>query len=187
MPSSADRFANGGDSQNILQDIELAVRSNVNLLIIGGDPLVRRSVALWVHRQSDRGGGPFVVIDQLGGVEWLSGPGSGLPGQSRIPKANQLEAWVDSARGGTLLLEEVADLSWAQQTELLQFLERRITEPRASQADASPGVRIVSGTRYQLLDRIASTQFHPDLFYRLNVICLVVPPGMAQMSEPIGT
>jgi DNA-binding NtrC family response regulator len=184
---SADLTATVGDSQEVQQDVELAVRLDVNLLITGGDPLARKSLAHWVHHWSDRGGGPFVALDRVGSVEWPSGSELGCPGQGRIPQADQFEAWVDSARGGTLLLEEVADLSWAVQTELLHFLERRVTQPRWSHADASHGTRIMAATSYELLDRIASTQFRPDLFYRLNVISVVVPSGTAQMRETIGT
>jgi DNA-binding NtrC family response regulator len=186
-PPTADLTAMVGDSQDVQQDVELAIRSDVNLLITGGDPLARKSLAHWVHDWSDRGGGPFVALDRLGSVECLSGSQLGCPGQGRIPKADQLEAWVDSARGGTLLLEELFDLSWALQTELLHFLERRVTQPRGGQADASRGARIMAATSYELLDRIASTRFRPDLFYRLNVIRVAVPSATAQMRLTIGT
>jgi transcriptional regulator of acetoin/glycerol metabolism len=179
-PRSADLTATVGDVQDFQQDVELAVRSEVNLLLTGGDPLARQSLAQWVHHWSDRGAGPFVALDRVGSVEWLSGSELACPGQGWIPKANQLEASVDLARGGTLLLEEVADLSWALQTELLHFLERRVTQPRRSQADGSRGARIMAATSYDLLDRIASAQFRPDLFYRLNMIRVALPSGTAQ-------
>ena len=76
---------------------------------------------------------------------------------------------------GTILIEEVADLSWEQQSQLSRILESRTVQGWDHRANLSLDARIISGTSHQLLERVASNQFRADLFYRLNVIHIVLP------------
>jgi DNA-binding NtrC family response regulator len=78
------------------------------------------------------------------------------------------------------LIEEVGDLSWDQQTGLLFYLERRAGVALAGAADDP---RIIAASNYWLFDRIASTEFRPDLFYRLNLIHVVLPLSAVRNPE----
>jgi DNA-binding NtrC family response regulator len=79
---------------------------------------------------------------------------------------------------GTLLIEEIGDWSLSEQTALMQFLE--MSRKRGATATDARPVRLISGTDYWLLDLVAAKQFRGDLFYRLNVIHLVLPSGASR-------
>jgi transcriptional regulator of acetoin/glycerol metabolism len=171
--------------QDVRQDLDAAVESDVNVLITGGDPVSREFLARRIHSQSDRQTRPFVVLDRRAAADMFGGPATQLPCEC-------LESDADLSRvcpkhlglGGTLLIEEVGDLSWAQQTELLSYLERRAVGADGTAAVASGDPRIISASSYGLFDRIASTEFRPDLFYRLNLIHVVFPLGTVSGPEP---
>jgi transcriptional regulator of acetoin/glycerol metabolism len=161
--------------EDIRRDIEAAVRSDFTVLISGGDPISRKSLAHQIHRRSDRGGRPLFVMKSDAFIEFFETLDINVPFPSLVvgartrhaPRANGIE-------GGTLLIEEVADLSWEEQSKLLLFLEHA-TQRNHSQPRGVRDARIMSGTGHQLLNRVASKQFRADLFYRLNTIHLVLP------------
>lgn len=162
-------------SRGVQEDIEAAVRSDVNLLLSGGDRITRRFLAHQIHHRSDRGAGPFVVVDHLGSVTSPRDIGRGRSRRGQVSVAALLAPSVDWTRGGTLFLEEIADLSETRQTEWLHALERGLTQRRRRRADASDDMRIIAATSDERLDQIPSTPVGADLFYRLNLIHVVVP------------
>lgn len=153
----------GRDSKEIQRDIEAAVRSDLTVLISGGDVMSRNSLAHRIHERSNRHDRPLIVVDRdaFFGVS-LSG----------LDLDNA--AWAEWSNAGTILIEEVADLSWEQQSQLFHILERG-GEGWDHRTNESRSARIISGTSHELLKRVASNQFRADLFYRLNVIHLVLP------------
>jgi two-component system, NtrC family, response regulator PilR len=162
---------------DVRRDLGAAVRSDVNVLITGGDPISREALARRIHGRSDRHDRPFVVLDRRATAE-LFGE-SPLKGHADClqSEADQRGGWPKHlAQGGTLLIEEVADLSWQQQAELMVYLERRAI-PGDGTTRASDDPRVITASSYWLFDRIASTEFRPDLFYRLNLIHVVLPLG----------
>jgi DNA-binding NtrC family response regulator len=170
---------------DVQRDLEVAARSDINVLITGGDPVSRECLARRIHGDSDRQDRPFVVLDRLAAAEMFGKPADQLPCEC-------LESDVDECRagpkqkglGGTLLIEEVGDLSWDQQTELLFYLDRRAGGTQAG-ADGDP--RIITASSYWLFDRIASAEFRPDLFYRLNLIHVVFPLGARPSKAQTGS
>ena len=152
-------------------DLDAAVSSDLAVLISGGDAVSRKSLAHWIHRRSDRSTRPMVVVDSAAFTELLAATVGRDPARA-------------SARsGGTLLIEEIAQCSWQQQSELVRFLDG-ISQPQA--ANGKPETRLISGTDGWLLDRVASREFRPDLFYRLNAIHLVLPAGARTRSVDSG-
>ena len=159
--------------EDVQQDIEAAAQSDLNVLISRGDPLTRKALAHRIHRRSDRRHGPLVVIDRGGAGELFGSFGLNRPTQTLGPEADHRGTWrTRSAVGGTLLIDDVADLSWEQQTEFLLFLERHAVQRKGTWTH---DLRIITGTSDWLLDRIASSQFRADLYYRLNLIHVVLP------------
>jgi transcriptional regulator of acetoin/glycerol metabolism len=159
------------DSEEIRRDIEAAVQSDLTVLISGGDTMSRKSVAQRIHRHSDRNARSLLVVDRHafeGSV-----PGTDFP-QAAPP------AW-DHA--GTILIEEIADLSWDQQSQLVRILEWPIVQGWDRRANLSRNARLITGTRYELLDLVAARQFRADLFYRLNVIHIVLPSEWVPTSD----
>jgi transcriptional regulator with AAA-type ATPase domain len=171
---------------DVRQDLDAAARSEVNVLITGGDPVSREFLARRIHGQSDRKNRPFVVLDRRAAADMFSRPATQLPCEC-------LESDADLCRvcpkhlglGGTLLIEEVGDLSWTQQTALLFYLERRAVGADGTTGGDLGDPRIISASNYWLFDRIASTELRPDLFYRLNLIHVVFPLGTVRSPEPI--
>jgi Nif-specific regulatory protein len=91
---------------------------------------------------------------------------------------------VAAAEGGTLLLDEVADLSAGAQAKLLQLLQVREYHPLGSTEAVRADVRIISATNADLLDRVATRQFREDLYYRLHVLPLAIP-DLSERREDI--
>jgi len=137
------------------RDIECAIRSDVNVLISGGDDRTRLALAHVLHQRTRRMDEPFVVMER----DRLSGG---------------REGW-EFPPGGTLFIEEVGDLSPAMQTELMAFLDRRSAQSKGGRVQHSRGTRVVAATTYNLFERIAQQRFREDLFYRLNAIHVVLP------------
>jgi DNA-binding NtrC family response regulator len=160
---------------DVQQDLEVAARSDINVLITGGDPVSREFLARQIHEDSDRQDRPFVVLDRLAAAEMFGKPADQLPCECLASKVDQRRPGPKhQGLGGTLLIEEVGDLSRDQQTELLFYLNRLAVVTRAG---AAGDPRIITASNYWLFDRIASAEFHPDLFYRLNLIHVVCPLG----------
>jgi transcriptional regulator of acetoin/glycerol metabolism len=162
------------------KDLEAAVRSDLNVLITRGDPVSRKCLARRIHARSDRHDRPFVVLDRRAAAE-LFGKLCDCAGA----KGERSGAWPSHlTHGGTLLIEEVVDLSWEQQSELLFYLERRAVRTDGVET-GTHAPRVIAASSHWLLDRIASTEFRPDLFYRLNLIHVVLPLGTVR--APLAT
>lgn len=148
-------------SADIRRDIEAAVRSDLTVLISGSDVMHRKSLAHEIHQSSDRSDRRLVVINRGAFIA----PGRELSDAARTE-------WMSA---GTVLIEEVADLSQEQQSQLSLILDGRHLQGSDHRRDGSREARIISETGHQLFDRVASKQFRADLFYRLNLIHLVLP------------
>ena len=170
---------------DVQQDLEAAARSDLNVLITGGDPDSRELLARRIHGDSDRRDGPFVILDRRAAAEMFGKPATQLPCECLESDVDQCDAGPKHrGLGGTFLIEEVGDLSWDQQTGLLFHLERRAGVTRAG---AAGDPRIITASSYWLFDRIASTEFRSDLFYRLNLIHVVLPLGARPSKAQTGS
>ena len=87
------------------------------------------------------------------------------------------------AEGGTLFLDEIGDISAALQVRLLRFLQERTYEPLGSAEAVAADVRIVAATNRQLMDLVREGTFRQDLFYRVNVVCMKIPPLRDRMED----
>jgi DNA-binding NtrC family response regulator len=135
-------------------DIGLAIVSDVNILISGGDADARTSLACLIHQRSVLRASSFVVFSP----------------QRELETAETREV-IRASSGGTLFIEELAGLNSETQDELLRIVDARLSDPPL----AAPR-RVIAATGDNLLDRIAAEEFNADLFYRLNSIHLVLRP-----------
>ena len=126
---------------------------------------MENALAHEIHRRSDRRDRPLVVVDREAFVDRAVVSGTDLPDAA-------CSEWMSA---GTILIEEVADLSWEQQSQLSLLLERRTLQRPDHRVDGSRDARLISATGHQLFDCVTSKQFRADLFYRLNLIYLVLP------------
>ena len=157
--------------------LEQLAPSDVTVLVSGETGTGKEVVAQALHKQSPRSGGPFVVFDcgavtphlmtaELFGYE----PGA-FTGASQA-RAGLLE----EAEGGTLFIDEIAELSLDLQPMLLGVLERKRSRRIGGKRDLSHDIRVVAATHRNLAEAVRAGEFRQDLFYRLSVGHLKVPP-----------
>jgi DNA-binding NtrC family response regulator len=177
-----------GASKPMRKLFELADRvaqADVTVLIEGESGTGKELLATEVHRRSNRGKGPFVPLNCAALPEHLIE--SELFGYEKgafTGAASMKRGKFELAHGGTLFLDEVGDMSLATQAKLLRVLETRQVQRLGGTADLEVDVRIVSATNKDLGAEIAKQTFREDLYYRLRVVLLKLPP-LREHSEDI--
>jgi len=154
-----------------------AARSRAVILITGESGTGKQMVAEYVHRQSDRAQGPFVYVNCVALADeliesTLFGHEKGAFTGALAKKPGRFE----SADGGTAFLDEVGDISPSLQTKLLHFLESGEFERVGGTRTLSVDCRVVAATNRDLGEEVRAGRFRGDLFFRLNVIGLHLPP-----------
>jgi DNA-binding NtrC family response regulator len=164
-----------------------AAQTNSSVLITGETGTGKEVVARALHRFSSRRAGPFVAINCAALPENLLE--SELFGHEKgafTGAAAQRKGRFELADGGTLFLDEIGDLSLGLQVKLLRVLQERSFERLGGTQSVSVDVRIVAATHRDLEEDVKHGRFRADLFYRLNVLCIRVPPLRKRPSDVIG-
>jgi transcriptional regulator with PAS, ATPase and Fis domain len=170
---------------DIKEEIERVSKSDAKVLITGESGTGKELVAQALHQSSDRASGPFVAVNCAGLPETLLE--SELFGYMRgsftgayRDKPGKLEV----AHGGTVFLDEIGEMTLRMQGLLLRFLETGELQKVGGYGDSKPvNVRVLTATNRNLRDLVTQGQFREDLFYRINVIQLVVPPLRERKSD----
>ncbi len=152
-------------------------RSDDTVLITGESGTGKELVARELHRRSARRAGPFVAVNCAAFPEGLLE--AELFGHEKGAFTGALkrrEGRFEAARGGTLLLDEVAEMSPAAQAKLLRVLQEGTYQPLGTNETVRADARIVAATHRNLKHRIAQHTFREDLYFRLKVLELPVPP-----------
>ena len=177
-----------GDSPAISElrlEIERTARSEAKVLITGESGVGKELVARAVHAHSPRAPRPFVAVNCAGLPETLLE--SELFGHvkgSFTGAYRDKQGKLEMADGGTLFLDEVGEMTLRMQGLLLRFLETgELQKVGADRVRATVNIRVIAATNKNLRDLIAQQAFREDLFYRLNVIHLVVPPLRERRSD----
>jgi DNA-binding NtrC family response regulator len=164
--------------REISEDVECASRTDAKVLITGESGVGKEVVARLIHQQSARRLAPFVAINCAGVPDSLLE--SELFGHVRGSFTDAYadkRGWLDQAHNGTIFLDEVGEMSSRMQAVLLRFLENgEIQRVGATRPTASAAVRVIAATNRDLLSRVGEKQFRDDLYYRLNVIRIAIPP-----------
>ncbi len=159
-------------------DIERTARSDAKVLITGESGVGKELVARSVHAHSGRAAKPFIAVNCAGLPETLLE--SELFGHvkgSFTGAYRDKQGKLEMADGGTLFLDEVGEMTLRMQGLLLRFLETgELQKVGADRARTTVNIRVIAATNRNLRELIAQQAFREDLFYRLNVIHLVVPP-----------
>jgi two-component system C4-dicarboxylate transport response regulator DctD len=163
--------------ENLRRQILELAGTSVNILLRGDTGSGKERVARCLHDFSARAGKPFVALNCAAIPEHLfeselfgheSGAFTGAQGK-RIGR-------IEHADGGTLFLDEVESLPLAQQVKLLRVLQEKTLERLGSNKSIRVDLRVISAVKPDLLDEVKAGRFREDLYYRLNVASLRIPP-----------
>lgn len=162
--------------QSVLKTVMKVAATDATVLLFGESGTGKELIAKTIHFQSKRVKGPFVAINCAAIPENLleaelfgSEKGAFTGAVKRIGKFEQ-------ADGGTIFLDEVGELPISLQPKLLRVLQERTIEPLGSSKTIKVDVRIISATNKDLSEEIRKGNFREDLFWRLNVIPIYIPP-----------
>ena len=163
--------------RQVFDRIDRIAPTNVNVLILGETGTGKELVAREIHKRSERSNGPFIAINCGALPENLmeSEIFGHVKGAFTGAVANK-KGCFELANGGTLFLDEIGEMSAKLQVKLLRAIqERQITRV----GDTNPrqvDIRLLSATHVDLQEAIKQNRFREDLFYRINVVGLQLPP-----------
>jgi two-component system nitrogen regulation response regulator NtrX len=182
-PAASSLVGRSPCMNQLRQTIERAAKANSRIMIVGPSGAGKELTARTLHNQSSRSEGPFVVINaaaitpermefELFGVEQTDGQ------QPR--KAGALE----EAHGGTLFIDEIGDMPRETQNKIMRVLVDQTFQRAGGTAKINVDVRIISSTARNLEEEIAAGRFREDLYHRLSVVPIRVPP-LSERREDI--
>jgi len=163
--------------QEVFSSIRKVATTDVPVLIVGESGTGKELVAKAIHRQSSRKDFPFVVIN-CGAIpetlleSELFGHEKGAFTGAHIQRKGRFE----TAQGGTLFLDEIGELSLALQVKLLRFLQEQKVERIGGREEISVDARVLAATNKDLKQAMNGGKFREDLYYRLGVVTILLPP-----------
>jgi two-component system response regulator PilR (NtrC family) len=164
--------------------IDKVSRSMAPVLVQGESGTGKELVAQAIHQASVRAAGPFVPVncgaipEQLLEAEFFGYRRGAFTGANE-----DRPGFFQAARGGTLFLDEIGDLPLAMQSKLLRAVQERAVRPLGTTSEVPVDVRLISATHKLLGAEVAAGRFRQDLFYRLNVIEIRVPPLRERLDD----
>lgn len=162
---------------NVKQRVLKVARSMAPVLVRGESGTGKELVAQALHASSQRAGGPLVAVN-CGAIpeNLLEAEFFGARKGSYTGAMQDRPGYFQAAQGGTLFLDEIGDLPLPMQSKLLRAIQERSVRPLGSTQEETVDVRIVSATHRDLAADVQAGRFRQDLYYRLNVIEIVIPP-----------
>ncbi len=154
-----------------------AAQTDANVLITGESGTGKEMVAKFIHQRSIRKNGPFVVVDMNTINESIAE--SELFGYKKgafTGATENRQGLIEYANGGTLFIDEIGDITKSLQSKLLRVIEEKRFRRVGSGDEISIDVRIISATNRDIPSMIKRGEFREDLYYRLNVIHIHIPP-----------
>lgn len=170
--------------QQVRSLVEKVARSMAPVLVSGESGTGKELVARAIHEVSVRGGQPFVAVncsaipEQLLEAEFFGYRKGAFTGAME-----DREGFFQAANSGTLFLDEIGDLPLAMQSKLLRAVQERSVRPVGAVVEVPVNVRLLSATHKDLAAEVHAGQFRQDLYYRLNVIEIRVPPLRERLGD----
>ena len=172
------RLVGESSSMKLVKErIVKVARSMAPILIRGESGTGKELVARAIHANSHRTGSAWVAVncsaipENLLEAEFFGAKKGAYTGATQ-----DREGFFQAASGGTLFLDEIGDLPLAMQSKLLRVIQERCVRPLGSSQEEPVDVRIISATHKDLTAEVQAGRFRQDLYYRLNVIEIVIPP-----------
>ncbi len=163
--------------EKLLGEARLIAQSDASVLIHGESGTGKELLARALHASSPRGHGALVAVN-CGAIpeNLVESELFGHVKGSFTGAVRDSVGMFTSAHGGTIFLDEIADLPLAMQVKLLRVLQEREVRPVGAARPHKVDVRVISASNRRLEDEVAAGRFREDLFYRLNVVSLSLPP-----------
>jgi PAS domain S-box-containing protein len=186
IDDGAQIITNSGKIKSILEFCKKVAPTDSNILILGESGTGKSVLAQNIHKISRRKNGPFLAIncaaipEELLESELFGYAQGAFTGASKLGKQGLIEA----ASGGTLFLDEIGEMPLSVQAKLLQVIQDKQFIPVGSNKTKKVDIRIMAATNKNLSDMVKDKAFREDLFYRLNVIDIHLPP-LSERKEDI--
>jgi DNA-binding NtrC family response regulator len=172
-----DLIASSPAMANVMRLGRRAAQSSIPILIEGESGVGKEMIARAIHGESERRGRPFIAVNCGAIPESLVE--SILFGHEKRGLTGAIDKHIgkfQEADGGTLFLDEVADLPFALQVKLLRAIEAGEIDPVGARRPVRIDIRLVSATNRNMIEMVKRAEFREDLYYRLNVFPIMVPP-----------
>ncbi|MBP1759322.1 MAG: domain S-box [Firmicutes bacterium] len=179
-------IGNGPEMERIFELVRRVAKVDSTVLIYGESGVGKEGIAKLLHTQSNRADGPFIKVncgaipENLLESELFGYESGAFTGARREGKMGMFEL----AQNGTLLLDEIGDFPFSLQSKLLRVLQEREFVPVGGATARQVNVRILAATHKNLEEMTKAGQFREDLFFRLNVVPILIPP-LRQRYEDI--
>lgn len=183
-PQLADFQSRSDSMREFLDMVRRIATTDSTLLITGETGVGKERLARAIHRESERGDGPFVAVncgalpEQLLESELFGHTRGAFTGADRARTGH-----FEAASGGTLFLDEIGEIPLHLQVKLLTALQRHEVQPVGAQDARKVDVRILAATNKDLHEAVTAGEFREDLFYRLNVVALRIPPLRERLED----
>ncbi|MDX5930087.1 PEP-CTERM-box response regulator transcription factor [Acidiphilium acidophilum] len=170
----------------ICRDIEKLAQTDVPVLLLGDSGTGKEVLARALHDLSPRASGPFIAIN-CGAIpeNLLESELFGHEKGAFTGAVRQTLGRVELAQKGTLFLDEIGDLPQSLQVKLLRFLQEHVIERVGGRKSIPVDARIISATNQNLERLVETQQFRMDLFYRLNIVSVRIPPLRERPGDPV--
>ncbi|HEY0491297.1 MAG TPA: sigma-54 dependent transcriptional regulator [Telluria sp.] len=177
-------IGNSPAMQSLRAQIGRLARSMAPISITGESGSGKELAAREIHAQSSRGAKPFIAVN-CGAIPeaLMEAEFFGYRKGAFTGAAEDRDGFFQAANGGTLMLDEVADLPLAMQVKLLRAIQERRVRKIGATAEEPVDVRLISATHQDLARCVETGKFRQDLFYRLNVIELSLPPLRERLDD----
>ena len=183
-PALARMAGSSSAMQDVRSLVEKVARSMAPVLVQGESGTGKELVARAIHEVSPRGSQAFIAVncgaipEQLLEAEFFGYRKGAFTGASE-----DREGFFQAANGGTLFLDEIGDLPLSMQSKLLRAIQERSVRPVGAVTEQSVNVRLLSATHKDLAAEVQAGRFRQDLYYRLNVIQIRVPPLRERLED----
>ena len=184
MDSFSALIGNAPNFESLLRSARMVAATDVTVLITGETGTGKEVLANALQQHSPRSDKPFITLNCAALAESIAeselfGHCKGAFTGATASQPGKLQA----ADGGTLFLDEVDSLSLPLQAKLLRFLETGECQPVGSTQTHKIDARVIAATNTELNDKIATGEFRKDLYYRLNVVPMTLPPLRERASD----
>ncbi len=182
---SRDQLLGNSESMRAIRSkIAKLARSQAPVYISGESGTGKELVARLIHQKGPRGEAPFIAVN-CGAIptELMESEFFGHKKGSFTGAIADKPGLFHSARGGTLFLDEIAELPMAMQVKLLRAIQEKAIRPVGEAKEIATDVRILSATHKNLGTLVSKNEFRQDLYYRINVIELPIPPLRARADD----